>query len=122
MSYLQRRAQEIQLPELKTKIQELTLKLNKLDDEWQQRTAEIQRRLKTSEAQSSQLLEQNSQLKRQNSTLETKNQNLENLLDADKRAIILKWFIYGGAVLAFGLFLGIILPLIIPRRRRNRWS
>lgn len=103
-------------------IQELTLKLNRLDSDWQQRVAEIQRRMTQAEQQSSELLEQNALLKRQLDTLKNQNRDLEAIVDSEKRELVIRWFIYGGAVLGSGLLLGLILPAIIPRRRRrDQW-
>ncbi|KGQ70958.1 hypothetical protein OA57_01535 [Chelonobacter oris] len=109
----------IQIPALKNQIQELSLKLNKIDEEWQQRVSEMQRRTRQAETQSSQLLEQNSQLKRQLETSDSKNKEYEALLSAEKQEIIIRWFIYGGSVMLVGLLLGLILPNIMPRRRRR---
>lgn len=44
------------------------------------------------------------------------------MLDAGKREIAIQWFIYGGAVLGIGLLLGLILPFILPKRRRDGWA
>lgn len=110
-------------PKLKAKIQELTLKLNNIDNDWKQRTSEMQRRTKQAEEQSSKLLEQNSLLNRELEITKNKNRDLEAMLDVGKREIAIQWFIYGGSVLGAGLLLGLILPLLIPKRRRqNRWS
>lgn len=110
-------------PRLKNQIQELSLKLNRLDDDWQKRTVEMQRRTKQAEQQSSELLEQNSQLKRELEMTKNKNRDLEAMLDAGKREIAIQWFIYGGSVLGVGLVLGLVLPFIMPkRRRRDSWS
>ena len=106
-------------PRLRAQVQELTTKLNRLDSDWQQRTTEMQRRTKQAGEQSSKLLEENSQLKRELDTFKNKNRDLEAMLDAGKREIAIQWFIYGGAVLGVGLLLGLIIPLIIPKRRRN---
>ena len=114
---------KLENPKLKSQIQELILKLNRLDDAWQQRTAEMQRRTKQAEQQSSELLEQNSQLKRELEITKNKNRDLEAMLDAGKREIAIQWFIYGGSVLGVGLLIGLILPLIMPkRRRRDGWA
>ncbi|TCP95821.1 SH3 domain protein [Cricetibacter osteomyelitidis] len=114
---------KIENPRLRNQVQELSLKLSKIDADWQQRTNEMQRRTKQSEQQSSELLEQNSQLKRELEILKNKNRDLEAMLDADKREIVIRWFIYGGAVLGAGLLLGLIIPLILPKRRRNNgWA
>lgn len=110
-------------PRLKAQVQELTAKLNNIDNDWKQRTAEMQRRSVDSNQKSSQLLEENTQLKRELEITKNKNRDLEALLDAGKREIAIQWFIYGGSVLGVGLILGLVLPLIMPKRRRNDgWS
>ncbi len=110
-------------PKLKAQVQELTMKLNRIDSDWQQRTEEMKRRSDDSNQKSSQLLEENSQLKRELEITKNKNRDLEALLDAGKREIAIQWFIYGGSVLGVGLLLGLIIPVIMPKRRRNDgWS
>ena len=111
------------IPQLQNQVQELSLKLSKIDNDWQQRTAEMQRRSQRAEQQSSELVEVNEQLKRELEILKNKNRDLETMHDSEKREIVIQWFIYGGAVLAAGLLLGLFIPFIIPRRNRNRgWA
>lgn len=110
-------------PKLKAQVQELTLKLSRLDGDWQQRTVEMQRRTKQAEQQSADLLEQNSQLKRELEMTKNKNRDLEAILDAGKREIAIQWFIYGGSVLGVGLLFGLLIPYVLPkRRRRDGWA
>lgn len=110
-------------PQLQQTVQELSLKLNKIDADWQQRTAAMQRRTEKAEQQSSELLDLNAQLKRELEILKNKNRDLETMHDAEKREIVIQWFIYGGAVLGAGLLLGLLIPFILPKRRaKNGWS
>lgn len=111
-------------PQLKQQVQELTLKLTKIDSDWQQRTVEMQRRTKQADQQSSELLEQNAQLKRELDILKSKNRDLEAIQNSESREIMIQYFIYGGTVLGAGLLLGLILPLLLPRRKRSNggWS
>lgn len=111
------------IPKLQQQVQDLSAKLGKIDSDWQQRTVEMQRRSQQSEQQSSELLDQNAQLKRELEVLKNKNRDLETMHDSEKREIVIQWFIYGGSVLAAGLLLGLLIPFILPRRRRNNgWS
>ncbi|AKO48315.1 TIGR04211 family SH3 domain-containing protein [[Haemophilus] ducreyi] len=111
------------IPKLQQQIQDLSSKLNKIDNDWQQRTAEMQRRSQQAEQQSSELLDENTQLKRKLEVLKNKNRDLETMQDAEKREIVIQWFIYGGSVLTVGLLLGLLIPFILPRSRRNNgWS
>lgn len=106
-------------PLLQQQVQELTTKLNNIDRDWQQRANEMQRRTQLADRQSSELLEQNAQLKREIEILKNKNRDLEAVQDAESREIMIQYFIYGGSVLGAGLLLGLLLPVIIPRRRAN---
>ncbi|WGE42991.1 TIGR04211 family SH3 domain-containing protein [Actinobacillus equuli] len=111
------------IPQLQQQVQDLSAKLGKIDSDWQQRTVEMQRRSQQAEQQSSELLDQNAQLKRELEVLKNKNRDLETMHDSEKREIVIQWFIYGGSVLAAGLLLGLLIPFILPRRRRNNgWS
>ncbi len=111
------------LPVLLRQVEELTLKLNKIDSDWQRRTEEIRRRSAETEQQSSYLLDVNAQLKREVNILKNKNKELEIMRDVEQREIMIQWFMYGGMVLGVGLLLGLIIPFILPRRKRNNgWS
>ncbi|WGE90016.1 TIGR04211 family SH3 domain-containing protein [Actinobacillus arthritidis] len=111
------------IPQLQQQVQDLSTKLGKIDADWQQRTVEMQRRSQQAEQQSSQLLDQNAQLKRELEILKNKNRDLETMHDSEKREIVIQWFIYGGSVLATGLILGLLIPFILPRRKRSSgWS
>lgn len=108
-------------PQLQQQVQELSLKLGKIDQDWQQRTAEMQRRTQQAEQQSSELIEQNARLKRELDILKNKNRDLEAMQDAESREIMIQYFLYGGSVLGVGLLLGLLLPAILPRRKRSSW-
>ena len=102
------------IPQLQQEVQTLTAKLKNMDSDWQRRTAEMQRRSQDAEKQSSNLFE----------IVKNKNRNLEIMQDAEKRTIAIQYFIYGGSVLVVGLLLGLIIPIILPKRRSRNggWS
>ena len=112
------------IPQLQQEAQTLTAKLKNMDSDWQRRTAEMQRRSQDAEKQSSNLFEENAQLKRELEIVKNKNRNLEIMQDAEKRTIAIQYFIYGGSVLVVGLLLGLIIPIILPKRRSRNggWS
>lgn len=112
------------IPQLQQEVQTLTAKLKNMDSDWQRRTAEMQRRSQDAEKQSSNLFEENAQLKRELEIVKNKNRNLEIMQDAEKRTIAIQYFIYGGSVLVVGLLLGLIIPIILPKRRSRNggWS
>ena len=68
------------------------------------------------------LKEENQKLKNE-LIVAQKKVNAANLqLDDKQRTIIMQWFMYGGGVLGVGLVLGLVLPHLIPsRKRKDRW-
>nr|WP_267134785.1 TIGR04211 family SH3 domain-containing protein [Vibrio sp. A1-b2] len=65
-------------------------------------------------------LEQNyGEISKQLTASQTEIRELRAKLDTQKEDLLLKYFTYGGGVAGIGLLLGLILPHIIPRRKRN---
>ncbi len=65
-------------------------------------------------------LEQNySEISRQLTASQTEVRELRARLDTRKEDLLFKWFIYGGGVAGGGLLFGLILPHLIPRRKKS---
>ncbi len=111
-----------QVPQLQQQVNELTSKLANIDNSWNQRTADMQKKVAGSDNAINALKQENQALKDQ-LTVAQKKVNAANVqLDDKQRAIIMQWFMYGGGVLGIGLLLGLLLPHMIPRRKKNdRW-
>ncbi|CAJ0997707.1 TIGR04211 family SH3 domain-containing protein [Sodalis praecaptivus] len=110
------------VPALEQQVQDLTQKLNTLDAGWNQRTADMQKKVATSDGVINDLKKQNQALKDQLTTAQKKVNAAAVQLDDKQRTIIMQWFMYGGGVAGVGLLLGLLLPHIIPRRKKdNRW-
>ncbi|MBS1206514.1 MAG: hypothetical protein H6R25_3413 [Proteobacteria bacterium] len=110
------------VPELENQVKTLTEKLNNIDNTWNQRTAEMQQKVAQSDGVISGLKDENQKLKNE-LIVAQKKVNAANLqLDDKQRTIIMQWFMYGGGVLGAGLILGLLLPHMIPsRKRKDRW-
>lgn len=110
------------VPELENQVKTLTDKLNNIDNTWNQRTADMQQKVAGSDGVINSLKEENQKLKNE-LIVAQKKVNAANLqLDDKQRTIIMQWFMYGGGVLGAGLFLGLVLPHLIPRRKsKDRW-
>lgn len=70
-------------------------------------------------------LEQNyNEISQQLTASQTEIRELRAKLDTQKEDLLLKYFTYGGGVAGAGLLFGLILPHIIPRRRKspNGWA
>ncbi|EHM49211.1 SH3 domain protein [Yokenella regensburgei] len=110
------------VPDLENQVKTLTDKLNNIDATWNQRTADMQKKVSGSDNEINGLKEENQKLKNQ-LIVAQKKVNAANLqLDDKQRTIIMQWFMYGGGVLGVGLILGLVLPHLIPsRKRKDRW-
>ncbi|HEY0209331.1 TIGR04211 family SH3 domain-containing protein [Acerihabitans sp.] len=112
----------IKVPALEQQVQTLTQKLNTIDAGWNQRTAEMQKKVTESDGNIQSLRDENQSLKDQLVVARKKVDAVAVQLDDKQRAIIMQWFLYGGGVAGVGLVLGLVLPHLIPRRKKdNRW-
>lgn len=112
----------IKVPALEQQVQTLTDKLNNIDASWNQRTADMQKKVTESDGTIQGLRDENQQLKNKLIVAQKKVSAVAVQLDDKQRTIIMQWFLYGGGVAGVGLILGLLLPHIIPRRKKdNRW-
>ena len=100
-------------------------RLAKLELQFAKLNAQLRTAKDKVKSQSSQVRE----LKNTNATLNTElkqvqvlNSSLNEKLDTEKIDLLMRWFSYGGIVGGIGLFLGLILPSLMPSRsKRTRW-
>ncbi|CNK82471.1 TIGR04211 family SH3 domain-containing protein [Yersinia alsatica] len=112
----------VRVPDLEQQVKILTDKLANIDNSWNQRTAEMQQKVAASDSVISELQKENESLKNQLVVAQKKVSAVNLQLDDKQRTIILQWFMYGGGVAGIGLLLGLILPHLIPsRKKNNRW-
>jgi len=112
----------VKVPSLEQQVKTLTQKLSTIDADWNRRTADMQKKVTASDGTLQGLRNENQSLKDQLTVASKKADAVAVQLDDKQRAIIMQWFLYGGGVAGVGLILGLLLPHIIPRRKRdNRW-
>ncbi|AJJ12597.1 bacterial SH3 domain protein [Yersinia rohdei] len=112
----------VRVPDLEQQVKTLTDKLANIDNSWNQRTAEMQQKVAASDSVISELQKENESLKNQLVVAQKKVSAVNLQLDDKQRTIILQWFMYGGGVAGIGLLLGLVLPHLIPsRKKNNRW-
>ncbi|VTT28954.1 arylsulfatase [Klebsiella pneumoniae] len=110
------------VPQLEQQVKDLTAKLANIDGSWNERTAEMQKKVAGSDGAINSLKEENQQLKNQLVVAKKKVDAANVQLDDKQRTIIMQWFMYGGGVAGVGLLLGLLLPHMIPRRKKSdRW-
>lgn len=110
------------VPELEKQVQDLTARLSNIDSDWNKRTADMQQKVSASDDIITGLRNENQDLKNQLTVAQKKVEAANVQLDDKQRTIILQWFLYGGGVAGVGLLLGLLLPHLIPSRKKNdRW-
>ncbi|AKJ43169.1 TIGR04211 family SH3 domain-containing protein [Pragia fontium] len=109
------------VPALELQVKELTDKLTNIDNSWNQRTADMQQKVASSDGIINGLKDENQKLKDELVEAKKKVSDISLQLDDKQRTIIQQWFMYGGGVAGIGLLLGLILPYLIPRRKKDRW-
>ncbi|BCQ33286.1 MULTISPECIES: TIGR04211 family SH3 domain-containing protein [Erwinia] len=110
------------VPQLEEQVKMLTAKLANIDSSWNNRTADMQKKVAGSDDAINSLKEENQQLKNQLVVAKKKVDAANVQLDDKQRTIIMQWFMYGGGVAGVGLVLGLLLPHMIPRRKKSdRW-
>ncbi len=75
--------------------------------------------LETSNKRIKDLNQQYSEISEQLSSAQRENRKLRAQLDTQKDDLGFKYFMYGGGVAGTGLLLGLILPYLIPRRKKS---
>lgn len=109
------------VPALEQQVKDLTDKLANIDSSWNQRTAEMQQKVSSSDGIINELKQENQKLKEDLAAARKSVSDISLQLDDKQRTIIQQWFMYGGGVAGLGLLLGLILPHLIPRRKKDRW-
>lgn len=99
------------LPKLETQLKELKIQLDKNKKSLESRANQVSMLEKT-----------NTKLNKQLDEIQTQNDELDSKLDTKKNDLLMQWFSYGGMVGGAGLLLGLIIPVLIPKRRnKSRW-
>ena len=112
------------VPALEKELTEVKASLADALQSSDKKTASLQNTVKLRTEQITDLETQNSQLNEQLMTSQAEIRELRAKLDTQKDDLLMRWFTYGGMVAGGGLLFGLILPHLIPRRRKrnNGWA
>jgi SH3 domain protein len=109
-------------PELEAKFAEYKDKADNADANQQKLVNEYIQKLQSAEKTIETLQSKNKVLEQQLKEQGTRIESMLNQVDDKRLDLIVTWFTYGGLVAGGGLILGLILPRIIPsRRKKDRW-
>lgn len=109
----------LRLPKLEKELSEVKAKLANARSSADQEKAGLVDSLETRNRQISELEQGYSEMSQQLSASQEEVRKLRAKLDTQKDDLLLKYFMYGGGVAGIGLLLGLILPHIMPRRKRS---
>lgn len=105
-------------PSLKERLAKFEIKLTKLNTQ----LSTAKDKIKSHSNQVRELKNTNLALNEELKQVQALNANLNEKLDTKKNDLLMRWFSYGGMVGGIGLLLGLVLPSLIPnRRKRSRW-
>ncbi len=109
----------VRLPQLEKELSEVKAQLANARQTADSEKAGLAESLDVRNKQISELEQNYSDISQKLTTSQTEIRELRAKLDTQKEDLLLKYFMYGGGVAGGGLLLGLVLPHIIPRRKRN---
>lgn len=114
----------IRLPRIEKELAEVKEQLANARQTSDTEKAGLVESLDTRNQQIAELENKYSEISDQLTSVETENRELRAKLDTQKDDMLLKYFTYGGGVAGVGLLFGLVLPHLIPRRKRspNGWA
>ncbi len=113
---------KVRLAKLETQYAKLKTQLAMAKDKSNQDIAGLEDNLNTHSSQVRKLKNTNSILNKELQEVKALNISLNDKLDTEKNDLLMRWFAYGGMVAGIGLLFGLILPSLIPnRRKRSSW-
>ncbi|OAN19036.1 arylsulfatase [Photobacterium jeanii] len=107
------------VPALEKELTTVKAKLAEAVKSSDEQNAGLKNSLKLRNDQIGELEQQNTKLNDQLMSSQAEIRELRAKLDTQKDDLLMRWFTYGGMVAGVGLLLGLILPHLIPRRRKN---
>ncbi|MEZ9057151.1 TIGR04211 family SH3 domain-containing protein [Vibrio pelagius] len=114
----------LRMPKLEKELAEVKAKLANARQSADSEKAGLINSLDSRNTQISELEQNYSEISQQLTSVQTENRELRAKLDTQKDDLLLKYFMYGGGVAGLGLLFGLILPHLIPRKRKspNGWA
>ncbi|MBI0037122.1 TIGR04211 family SH3 domain-containing protein [Gilliamella sp. B14384H2] len=110
------------VPSLEAQLAEYKDKVDNAEKNQQNAIRDYAEKLQKAEQTIESLQAKNNELEQLNKQQDMKLESMLNQVDDKRRDLIVTWFTYGGLVAGGGFLLGLILPAIMPgRRKKDRW-
>jgi SH3 domain protein len=111
-----------QLEQIKSQLEKSQTALKQQQQDSGAASAEQAEQINAQQQQIEQLQLTNDQLNEQLTQISQQNNAIQNELDTKDEAVQMQWFMRGAGVAGIGLILGILLPMIPRRKKRdNQW-
>jgi len=111
-----------QLKELQTKYSKLEKKLLSEEEKSHKNKIELEKNLNLNTNKVLELKETNILLSKKLKETQIINKSINNKLDKERNELLMRWFSYGGIVAGVGLLLGLLIPTLIPsRKKKSSW-
>lgn len=111
------------LPQLTAQVAQLTDQLSKIDDTWKVRVQGMQETLDSRKSLVDELQARNKGLNEQLSQAQSELRDTQARLGNENQQALMGYMVYGGSIAGAGLLVGLILPALTRRRKRNDgWS
>ncbi|WNW11176.1 TIGR04211 family SH3 domain-containing protein [Pseudomonas sp. DTU_2021_1001937_2_SI_NGA_ILE_001] len=107
------------LPQLKAEVAQLTDQLAKIDDTWKNRVQGMQETLDSRKALVDELEARNKALSEQLSKAQSELRDTQARLGVENQQALMSYMVYGGSIAGAGLLVGLILPAMTRRKKRN---
>ncbi|HET8789814.1 MAG TPA: TIGR04211 family SH3 domain-containing protein [Modicisalibacter sp.] len=108
-------------PELKSKVATLGSELSDINESWEGRVAAMTETLGVRQARIAELEQRNAQLDSQFTQAQQAIRELRARLSTQEQDLLMRYFMYGGGVAGAGLIIGLLVPHLPRRKRRDRW-
>ncbi|MCG6658735.1 SH3 domain-containing protein [Halomonas campisalis] len=110
------------LPQLEAQVAELEAELGSINETWENRVATMTETLEVREQRINELEARNRELDAEAEQSRQVVRQLQARLDTQEEDLLMRYFMYGGGVAGAGLLVGLIVPHLPRKRRRNdRW-
>lgn len=111
-----------QMPQLREQVESLNAELEGINAEWESRVSVMTETLQAREARIAELETHNAELSAQYDQARQTMRGMQARLDTQEQDLLMRYFIYGGGVAGAGLVLGLLVPHLPRRRKKNdRW-
>jgi len=115
------RSLDVRFPLLQEKVETLSDELESASDEWAGRVAAMTETLKVRQARIAELEQRNATLDSHFTEARQTIRALQARLETQEQDLLMRYFMYGGGVAGAGLVIGLLVPHLPKRRKRDRW-